>query len=372
MTTTPPTRVGAVVVGTGFGVLTHLRALELAHIEVRALVGRDQAKARDRAARFDVPLGTNDLDAALALGGVDLVAIATPPHTHLELVTRVLAAGKHVLCEKPFALDTREAREMLEAAEAARVIHLLGTEWRFATGQSQLTRLIGAGQIGKPRLAVFQLHVPTHVDPSAELPDWWMLESNGGGWLGAHATHIIDQVRVSMGEITAVSASLQRLANRPWMTADDTYTVMMRLDTNATVLMHASCAASGPFLTTKKVIGTEGTAWIERDQVCTDDGSGVIRHPFPDDLPPVPPVPPPSELLQTAYDGWHAFGSDLEPYARLYRRLRDQILGRPVPDEPMPATFADGVASQAVLDAIRASSTNGGSLVAVAPGQAPT
>lgn len=365
VTTPPAPQVGAVVVGTGFGVITHLRALKLAGIEVRALVGRDAAKAQDCAARFGVPVGTNDLDEALTLDGVDLVAVATPPHTHVEIVMSVIAAGKHVLCEKPFALNVGEARQMLDAADAAGVIHLLGTEWRFATGQAQLNRLIRAGQVGEPRLAVFQLHVPTHVDPAAELPDWWTLEHQGGGWLGAHATHIIDQVRMSMGEITSVSASLQCLVNRPGMTADDTYTVIMHLDTDATVLMHASCAAAGPFLTTRKIIGNGGTAWVEGDQVCSDNGSGLFRHPFPDDLPPVLPVPPPPELLRTAYDAWHAFGSDLAPYARLYRRVHDQILGRRVADDPSLATFVDGLASQAVLDAIRASSASVGERVDV-------
>src|SRR5215510_5460188 len=106
-------KLGAIVTGTGFGVLTHLRALRAAGFEVRALVGRDPARTEDRAKRSGVPLGLTSLAQALALPGVDAVAVATPPHTHAEIVLAALRAGKHVLCEKPFTRDAREARRLL-------------------------------------------------------------------------------------------------------------------------------------------------------------------------------------------------------------------------------------------------------------------
>src|SRR5579871_2518803 len=123
---------GAAVVGTGFGVLTHLRALRAAGFHVEALVGRDQAKAAARAAMFGVPFATTDLTAALAHPGVDVVTVATPPHTHAAVVLAAVGAGKHVMCEKPFARDRAEAQAMYEAAERAGVVHLIGTEFRFA------------------------------------------------------------------------------------------------------------------------------------------------------------------------------------------------------------------------------------------------
>ena len=76
---------GAAVIGTSFGVLTHLRALRNAGFEVHALVGRNPEKTAERAARFGVPHATTRLEEALALPGVDLVTIATPPHTHAEI-----------------------------------------------------------------------------------------------------------------------------------------------------------------------------------------------------------------------------------------------------------------------------------------------
>src|SRR3954463_12200684 len=233
---------GAAVVGPGFGGVTHVRALRAAGHEVRALVGRDPDKTADRAKRTGIDLACTSLSDALERAGIDMVTVATPPHTHAPLVLEAVAAGKHVMCEKPFARDATEAQAMLDAANAAGVVHLLGTEFRFATGQAQLTRAIAAGVIGEPRFALFMLQIPTHADPSAELPAWWQDASQGGGWLGAHGSHVVDQILLTLGPIDAVTASLQTLAPRS-MTADDTYTVQFHTASGAEGIMHSSCAA---------------------------------------------------------------------------------------------------------------------------------
>jgi predicted dehydrogenase len=346
---------GAIVVGTGFGVITHVRALQAAGFTVRALVGRDQEKASARAALFGVPHATTSLADALAQPGVDAVAIATPPHTHASIALEAVAAGKHVVCEKPFAADVTEARAMLTAAERAAVNHFLGTEFRFATAQAHLTRAIAQGEIGTPRFALFMLQIPLLVDPRAELPVWWEREDDGGGWLGAYGSHVVDQIRATLGEFASLSASLQTLAPRA-MTADDTYTVHFRLVTGVEGVMHSSCAIGGQMVATTKVTGSEGSVWLQGDDVWVDTGTGPRQLDAPDDLRNDAPVPPPMELLHTAYDMWHSTGIDLSPYTRLYAVLRDRVLGNSVPEQPAPATFADGVAGQAVLDAIRRSS----------------
>jgi predicted dehydrogenase len=357
--------VGAAVVGTGFGVLTHLRALRAAGFRVEALVGRDAAKTAERAAMFDVPFATTRLGAALDQPGVDVVTVATPPHTHASIVLSAIAAGKHVMCEKPFARDRVEAQAMCDAAEQAGVVHFLGTEFRFATGQALLARTIRAGAIGEPRLALFLLQIPTLADPAAELPSWWERAEDGGGWLGAYGSHVVDQVRTTLGEVSAVAATLQTLAPRP-MTADDTYTVELRVQGGCTALLHSSCAAGGQFVAVTKITGTSGSAWTQGDEVWVDDGDGPRQVPQPEDLPVVSPNPPPVELLHTAYDMWHSMGTDLAPYTRLCTRLRERILGEPSAADPVAATFSDGVVNQAILDAVRSASSSG-SWVEVAP-----
>lgn len=350
---------GAVVVGTGFGVLTHLRALRKAGFEVKALVGRDAEKAQKRAELMGVPQGLNSLEAALAIPGVDAVAVSTPPHTHKEIVLKAIAAGKHVVCEKPFARNAAEGREMLEAAEAAGVIHQLGCEFRWATGQAVAARALAQGVIGEPRLATFLFHMPALADPEAGVPDWWRKEEEGGGWLGAYCSHIIDQIRVSGGEFTGVSASVQSIAERsdalPW-TADDTYTVHFRTESGLEGMLQSSAAARGPFAACTRFVGPKGSLWIEGDSVSVADAAGERRLEVPDDLRLPAPDGPPGELLTTAYDMLHSMGTDLGPYTKLYEAFSNRIQGKSVPSDPKPPTFADGVAVQAVLDAIRRSS----------------
>ena len=198
---------GAIIVGTQFGVLTHLRALRGAGIDVRALVGRDPDKTAKRAARVGVDGAFTSLTEALALPNVDLVTVATPSHTHGDIVLEAIAAGKHVLCEKPFASDAADARRMYDAAEEAGIVHMFGTEFRFSTGQALAVRAIHDGIIGEPRLATVILNVPVLADPAGEVPGWWSDASQGGGWLGAYASHNIDQLRTMLGEFAGVSAS---------------------------------------------------------------------------------------------------------------------------------------------------------------------
>ncbi|MGH9012575.1 MAG: Gfo/Idh/MocA family protein, partial [Acidimicrobiia bacterium] len=133
---------GAVVVGTGFGCFTHVRALRAAGFDVLGVVGRDPAKTAERARRFEVPRALTSPTDALELPGVDAVTIATPPHTHAGVALAAIAAGKHVICEKPFARDAAEARTVLAAAEAAGIVHMLGTEFRFDTGHALLAHAV--------------------------------------------------------------------------------------------------------------------------------------------------------------------------------------------------------------------------------------
>jgi len=352
---------GVVVVGTGFGCVTHVRALRAADFDVKAVVGRDHARTAERARQFAVANACTSLHEALALDEVDAVTVATPPHTHAPLVLEALAAGRHVLCEKPFARDATEARTLLAAATDAGVVHLLGTEFRWDAGQATLARAVAAGAVGEPRLATVLLHVPMLVESDAEVPEWWADAGSGGGWLGAHGSQVIDQLRVTLGEFEGVSAALPHVAGRN-QSAEDAFIVKFRMQSGCSGFMASTCGDRGPFLVETRVVGSKGTAWIEdvSERVFVADAAGTRQVPVADDLPrfgPDGPEPLPPGVLHTAYDHMIAHGLDLPPYTRLCETFRDLILGRPIPPEPRPATFADGVAQMAVLDAIRKSAT---------------
>jgi predicted dehydrogenase len=363
---------GVIVAGTGFGCITHVRALRAAGFNVLALVGRDPERTRERARLFDVRGALTSFDDALALDGVDAVTIATPPHTHADLARAAIASGKHVICEKPFARDAAEARAVLAAANAAGIVHLLGTEFRWDAGQGTLARVVRSGEIGAPRLATVVLQVPVLADPAAEVPDWWAGKETGGGWFGAHGSQVIDQLRVTLGEFAGVSASLAHVG-AAGRAADDGFAVHFEMHSGCAVVMVSTAADWGPPVVITRVAGTLGTTWIEGigAHVKITDRAGTRTVPVDPALPTGAPEPLPPGVLHTAYDRMIAHGLDLGPYTCLAAAFRDRILGidpdPAIADHPGPATFADGVAGMAVLDAVRQSAQERGAWIPVDP-----
>jgi predicted dehydrogenase len=349
---------GVVVFGTGFGCFTHVRALRAAGFDVLAVVGRDADKTGRRAKAFEVPRALTSLSDALALPGVDAVTIATPPATHAEIAHAALDAGKHVLCEKPFALDTGTAEAMLEHAEASGLVHLLGTEFRFDTGQALLARAVRDGLVGQPRVALFVLHVPVLADAGAQLPAWWTDAGQGGGWLHAHGSQVVDQLRVTLGELSSVFVSLVRVVERS-TTADDGFVVHFRLRSGAAGLMQSTPSDRGPMFIETRVVGSRGTAWIDGlgDAVHVADGDGTRRLAVPDDLRTAAAASPPRSTLETTYEQMIGHGLDLGAYTRLAEHFRARIAGSEPPPGPRPATFADGLTGTCVLEAMRRSAS---------------
>src|SRR5215208_1822645 len=104
----------AAVVGTGFIGIVHVEALRRLGIEIAGVVGSSPERAR---AKPGLPGPYESFDAMLADEGVDVVHITTPNHLHREQVAAALAAGKHVVCEKPLGLTSRETAELVQLAE---------------------------------------------------------------------------------------------------------------------------------------------------------------------------------------------------------------------------------------------------------------
>ena len=358
-------RPGAVVVGTGFGCRVHVPALRAAGFDVVALVGRDPERTARRAERAGVPASTAVFADALALPGVDAVTIAAPPATHAALAIAAAGAGKHVLCEKPFALDAAEAAAMLDAAEHANVGHLVGHEFRWAPERAVIGRAIAAGLIGAPRFASLVSVVGLVADPAVRLPGWWFDAAQGGGWLGASGSHVVDQVRSWLGDFESVSAALAVVSNRDG-DADDSFSIRFRLRSGVEGVLQQTAAAWGPMRGLTTVVGTDGTVWIDGDRAWIADRDGTRPLEVPTDLAPVSrAVPDPGA------DPRHRFTHlELGPYTRLCEALRAAVAGRPYPDAVAVPTFSDGLAEMQVLDAVRASARAGGALVEVGGYQA--
>ncbi len=339
---------GAVVVGTAFGGRVHVPALRGAGFRVEALVGRDVERTQRRAERLGIPRGLTSLAEALELPGVDVVTIAAPPHEHAPIALAALAAGKHVICEKPVALDAAEATQMAAAAEAANLVAVIGHEFRFAPERALGQRLIVEGAIGEPRLASFVGYVPLVNDTTATIfADWWFDPGRGGGWLGASGSHLVDHARSWLGEVDLVAATTDLVSDRDrTTTADDAFTLMLRArSSGATIVLQQTGGAWGPPASITRVAGTAGSLWLDGSDVWLADRSGARIVDVPADLR-LPSGPPPTT-------GAHQFSHlELMPYTRLCERMRDAI-ETGTTTVAGAASFADGVAVMTILDAAR-------------------
>ena len=339
---------GAVVVGTGFGARVHVPALRAAGFDVVALVGRDRERTERRAERAGVAQACVSLAEAFARPGVDAVTIAAPPYAHAPLAIEACRAGRHVICEKPFALDADDA-------ESTGVVALVGHEFRWAPDRALVARALADGVVGEPRLATLVQYVPLVADPDARVPEWWFDDTRGGGWLGASGSHIVDQVRTWFGEIASVGATLPTVARRAG--AEDSFVVRLTTASGVEVVLQQTAASWRAGVAELTVVaGTDGTLELDGDGAWVSDRSGRRRLPVPDDL--ALPVGAASDDLRHRYT--HL---ELGPYTLLCEALRARIDDRAAASVVPVPTFADGLACMRVLDAIRASAGSRGARV---------
>ena len=204
------------LIGTGFIGRAHaiaLRAVGTVFAEVEAPVLEIVADVdADRGAMSAQALGfrrsTGDWRELVADPAVDVVDICTPNYLHREMALAAIAAGKHVYCEKPLALDPAHAREMAEAADRAGVFHLTGFNYACNPLITVARDMIGAGELGELisfRGRYFEDYL---ADPS--LPFSWRCERAlaGSGALADLGTHLINLAHVLVGDFARVSARL--------------------------------------------------------------------------------------------------------------------------------------------------------------------
>jgi predicted dehydrogenase len=369
------------VVGSSFGARIHVPALRQAGFEVVALVGTNAEKTSRRAERLGIPGACTSLTAALELG-LDAVSIAGPPATHAPLASQAIAAGCHVLCEKPFTLDVAEAEGLVRDSDAAGVTAVLGHEFRWSNPQATIGWALESGLIGVPKVLVSASFIA--MLRSFPMPAWWFEPAQGGGWLNASGSHRVDSLRQWFGEVAGVSAGLTTVSD-PALGVDDTFTIRctMRSGVDATVVQ--SGAAAGPGAGMTRLVGNRGTLWVQGDTVHIAEDSGVSgagggagvggsavagAAAGADAAGRV--LEPPAELELPDVDAL-ATGPlaamtkmELPAYIRLAQAFRRAVEGEPPAAGPRPATFADGLACMRVLEAVRRSAADGGRWVEIA------
>ena len=351
---------GVVIFGTSVGLTIHAVALKAAGFDVKAIVGRNPEKTRERAAFADIPLAMTSMEEALALPGVDLVSVTTPPHSHLEIVRAAFAAGKHVLCEKPFAKNLAEAEEMLALAKQSGLIHVLGHEHRFDPHHSLMRLAIAEGMIGEPRMMTHALSLPMFAYEGTTVPDWWQDADQGGGWLGAHAVHMFDTTRFVLGtELTGLSGSCDTISQHGW-TAEDSFSFHFRTVSGASGIIQSSISDFGPPLVELRVAGTQGAIRLVGNDVYVTDASGDRKLDMRPELVLHNMQPQTMEFIETTYDKLCSGANNIGPYTRVYQSILEVMQGK-TPSHPTPyPTFEDAVIGQRTMDAARATHASGG------------
>ena len=270
------TKLRVAIIGLGMAAGHHARGLiDLAgEVEVMAVYSPTEARRLAFATQYRFP-ATGNLDEIFDTDLVDAVLILTPPNTHLELVERAAAAGKHILLEKPLDVSLERAKATVAIARDAGVILSVVLQNRFRSSFTALQDLLRNGELG------------TILEASASIRNWrpqsyydepgrGTLARDGGGVLLTQAIHTIDLLLGLAGEPTSVSA-FARTTSIHRMETEDLVNAAFCFENGATGTLNATTCAYPGFPERIELICTGGTAVLVGDSLNADlhDGRTV-------------------------------------------------------------------------------------------------
>jgi predicted dehydrogenase len=254
----PPRRVG--IVGLGMAHKPHLAGLR--DLAGRVAIGACFAPSAERRAAFaaanpDLPV-VDSLEAVLADPGISAVLVLTPPNTHLDLVERCAAAGKHVLLEKPIEITVDRACRTVETMERAGLKLGVMLQFRFRDSARRLREILAAGDLGEVISASAQVRwwrTPAYY----AAPGRGMKARDGGGVLLTQAIHTLDLFQSLAGPIARVSAMAVTSPLRH-IDTEDIAAVAVGFANGAIGTIDATTVAYPGFPEGIEIAGSKGTA----------------------------------------------------------------------------------------------------------------
>lgn len=339
------------IVGTGWGARVQVPTFREAGLQVTAIAGSNFNRTKSIAGELDLAAHAS-WRSLVSDPKIDLVSVVTPPSEHLEIASAALEAGKHVLCEKPTALNRDEAEKLVAAAtQHADRITLIDHELRFLPSWREARTRIQ--EIGGVRYAEVRYSSPARGDRSREW-NWWSDAQRGGGIWGAVGSHFVDALRYFGMEPQSVQALLTTIiAERPFgdvvraVTSDDWGSIQLRMRDHTVAAMTFSAIASGPDEPAVMTIhGEKGAMRFLGEEVLLSIGGSPFQAVAGGPLEKRPGNSPGG-----------AFGAGTLHLGRALRAaLDDGDRNALAPG----ATFHDGLQQQRVLDAARESASRGG------------
>ena len=263
--------IGVALIGAGWAGARHAAGYRALPERGRIVVVMDRQReiAEARAQEWGVPFATDDLAAALGRSDVRAVDICLPHALHAAVAEAALAAGKHVLVEKPFAISLPEADAMIAAAARVRRILMVAENVRYDAVYLRMAALIASDMIGAPFLC--RIARDHHMHDSLRARPWFLTDPTGGiMWSGG--IHDIETARMMLGDapVEEVYAAAAR-KTLPEITTDDTSVATFRMVGGGVALLSESFSTHAPHgeRIRVEVFGPDGALMTEGDGALT-------------------------------------------------------------------------------------------------------
>jgi len=342
-----------------------------ANVELHTICGRNAAGVQAARAQFGWQNSTKDWKEVIESPLIDIVDIGAPNHLHAEIAIAAARNGKHVLCEKPLALNVKQAEAMLAAAQKAKIVHMVCHNYRRIPALALAKKMMGEGVLGK----IFHFHARYAqdwlVDP--EFPINWRLqkETSGSGANGDINAHIIDLGRYLVGEFKEVCGLLHTfVTERPLadvlakgarkmgrVTVDDAAMLIGRMENGVLANLEATRYASGRKNHIEiEINGSKGSLYFDFEDMNRlkffngDDPKD--RQGFRD-------------ILVTECGGVQPYVGNWWPpghligYEHTFVHTVADFVNACVDGKPVAPTFEDGLKNQRVLAAVEESNQKG-------------
>jgi predicted dehydrogenase len=368
----------AAVVGLGFVGRAHLEALRRLCIPVQGVLGSTPERSKASADSLRVSHAYSSLDELAADPSVQVVHLCTPNHLHFQAASQLLRAGKHVLCEKPLSLDSRESAALVSLLKDTGLVGAVTYNLRYYPLCQEARSLIRERVIGQVKL----IHGSFLQDWLLFPTDWnWRLESKLGGELRAISdigTHWLDLVTWLTGsKVSALCADLAtvlptrrrpkgRVESFQKAASSETEEVMISTDDYGSVLLHFDNEARGVMTVSQVSPGRKARLWFEIDG---SEGSLVFNSESPNELwigrrerasemlPKDPALQTPASRGYAAYPGGHPEGYP-DTFVQLFKDVYGYIAAGDLRAPRAFPTFETGHEELVLCEAIAESAQN--------------
>ncbi|WP_036477473.1 Gfo/Idh/MocA family protein [Myxosarcina sp. GI1] len=353
-------RIGVAVIGTGFGKKVHIPGFQNhPRTEIVAVYNPDLGKAKAIADEYKISYAYNKLDKILSLSEVDVVSISTPPFLHYEMAKQALEAGKHVLIEKPMAMDATEVRELYHLARQRNLVAMPDFEFRYVPAWQLLAQHLQDDYVGKKRLIKIDWLVTSRANPDRTW-NWYSQKEAGGGALGAVASHSFDYIHWLFGSVSRLNGYLNcAIPERPDKSddgkmkpvdADDTCLIMLEMADGTPCQLSVSSVTYGGRGHYVEVYGEKGTLVLGSDNLKDYvHGFHLSGAPAGKPLKSID-IPKSMDFPQVFTDG------RIAPFIRIVNRLVESIDS----GKTLVPSLKEGVYSQLLMDLTHKSHASGG------------